>query len=706
VRLVQGSAIAVLALAVSSGPALAGDPPAPDFDKSLARAAGLVDEEKWADGEAALRKLFTDFPGDARVTSRLREIEDDLKVCMFRRFRGPVTGTDLFGSAAKSFSPATREVVLEFRRFDEPLWRTYDNGLQCLEVRFEGSQTIEVAAQLLNHDHTVAGFVVCYDIEKRGGYIVTTGCNQTEGTMVYSAPPTVAKLLGGKSTPLKNSAKACDYPWNAVVTITRTGGDLTAKVGNAAVVRTNDTTFTTGYFGMRADDVSSVTVHARVDKHAYRKMIAERFAKQFAEWEKCYDRNAELPAWAREAPVAGAPDMTLDDLPADASPDLRRDYVDALERAAGGDVESVRALRTLAAEAPANTARYLDAVADLTAGRTKAASDALDLLADAEPEFVPARLFRGLARYAMRRVDEAKADLAWVITNRPRSALAHVVTAEIAMYEQDIDTAAAVVERAAAMGVGSPEIARVRDWVHRVKKGPNLTQRFEHETEHFIVVSDHSKKVCFDAATLLETMQPQYAALYRPAPVRSGRNKARVYVFSGRQGYLDYAADLNVPADSTAGVYLPMLRELVMWIPLDMTDFTNTVRHEGFHQYLHRLVESAPIWFNEGNAEFMGGGGPEGLRNAKRDGVIVQAFTPLRLLVALKPREFMAQAEVCYTESRYLVDFLRRTKHEKLKTLLADYFKAISDGLSQEDANAKVLQPVMDVLQAEFTRSL
>jgi len=313
-------------------------------------------------------------------------------------------------------------------------------------------------------------------------------------------------------------------------------------------------------------------------------------------------------------------------------------------------------------------------------------------------------MFRGIARYHLRRTAEARADLDWVLSRRPRASDAVVYSAVMAMYEQDFDRAEALLSKADEAGVVGEDVEEIRDWVNRAKRGPNLAQRFEQSTAHFVVVSDHSQKVCADAAALLESMQPQYAAALKPVPGTAP--KARVYVFSGPEGYFDYAADLNVEADSSAGVYLPMLRELVIWIPVDMTDFADTVRHEGFHQYLHRLVDRAPTWFNEGYAEVMGGGGPEGIRDKERDGEWVEKFVPVRDLVAMSHPQFMEVAGVTYTQSRYLIDFLRRTKHDKLKNVLRDYFAALAEGLSQADANRRVLEPVMDLLESEFKKSL
>jgi hypothetical protein len=354
--------------------------------------------------------------------------------------------------------------------------------------------------------------------------------------------------------------------------------------------------------------------------------------------------------------------------------------------------------------APPDTALYLRGVADLTIGAYKDAEEAFSSLAAAEPDFVPARLFLGTVRFRLRQVEAAKRDLAWTLARRPKATRAIVLSSIVSIYEQDFAGADATLAKAAELGVWSEEVDEARDWIHRAKAGPNLPQSRRCETEHFVVVSDHSDKVCADVAKLLESMQTQYAQSLGPAP--AVRGKARVYVFSGLQGYMDYAADLGYQAHSTAGVYLPMLRELVIWIPIDMTSFTDTVRHEGFHQYLHRLVEDAPIWFNEGYAEVMGGGGPEGLRHERRDGEFVRQFMPVRDLVAMRQPEFMEVAAIAYTQSRYLVDFLRRTKHPKLKNVLKDYFAAVASGLSQDDVNAKVLEPVMEDLEREFRASL
>src|SRR6185436_2251492 len=145
----------------------------------------------------------------------------------------------------------------------------------------------------------------------------------------------------------------------------------------------------------------------------------ERYAKQFAEWEeKSYDEAKEIPEWARCAVVA-APDMTLSELPADAPPDGRSAIVAAVEGAAEGDLASAVEAELEAQSAPPDTSLYLHGVAGLALGRYKEAEESLSKLVAAESEFVPARLFLGVARFHLRRLADAKRDLGWALERRP-----------------------------------------------------------------------------------------------------------------------------------------------------------------------------------------------------------------------------------------------------------------------------------------------
>jgi tetratricopeptide (TPR) repeat protein len=701
IRARRTSFVIALLLLTALRAATGGDPAPPDFAKSLARCKQLVAGESWAAGESALRQVFKDFPDDARVRARLREIEDQLKVCLFRKSLPPLKGPDLFGGAAKKFNASSRDVELWFERPDAPRWTKSHENLWLLDVRFEGALTFETSMSYLNADRGVSAVFLCYDIEKRGGYVILPGYYETTATGSLQATPELRKIVMTGETPIRTSAGSWgSYGVGSRFKAVRSSSDIVATVGGTVVARASDRSYTNGYLGVRTDRLWDVSIKGRLDKVWYRKTVAERYATQFAEWgEKTYDREKELPAWVRESVVA-PPDMTLSELPSDVSARESSELRSLVEAALDGDEEDALECAQAALDAPPLAALYLTGVANLALGSEQAACDALDKLVAAEPDFVPGRMFRGIALFHLRRLPEAKADLAWALERRPRAEPALVIAAMLAIYEQDWDRAEAMLAKADSLGVSGEDVDEVRDWVHRSRTGPNFAQRYRKESANFVVVSDHSQQICQEAADLLESMQSQYAAALKPAP--AGAPKARVYVFSGPEAYFDYAEDLHVAADSSSGVYVPMLRELCIWVPVDMTDFKDTVRHEGFHQYLHRLVDDAPTWFNEGWASVMGGGGPEGVRDAKRDAEFVKGFVPVRELVAMKHAEFMKDPGVTYTESRYLVEFLRRTKEPKLKNVLRDYFAAVASGLSQADANKKVIDPVLTELEAAF----
>ena len=54
----------------------------------------------------------------------------------------------------------------------------------------------------------------------------------------------------------------------------------------------------------------------------------------------------------------------------------------------------------------------------------------------------------------------------------------------------------------------------------------------------------------------------------------------------------------------TKGLYSPSLKQLLVRNLSDQQDMLETVRHEGFHQYLDRFLDNPPVWFNEGMAEY------------------------------------------------------------------------------------------------------
>ena len=52
------------------------------------------------------------------------------------------------------------------------------------------------------------------------------------------------------------------------------------------------------------------------------------------------------------------------------------------------------------------------------------------------------------------------------------------------------------------------------------------------------------------------------------------------------------------------GLYSPALKQLLIWNQPNRKKMLETVRHEGFHQYLDGVMSDPPPWLNEGLAMY------------------------------------------------------------------------------------------------------
>jgi len=236
--------------------------------------------------------------------------------------------------------------------------------------------------------------------------------------------------------------------------------------------------------------------------------------------------------------------------------------------------------------------------------------------------------------------------------------------------------------------------------------GPAWPRRHDYESAHYLVLSDMDPKVCFDASQILEQAYAVFSARLERAPATSERFK--VFLFSGRAGYQDHVLDLlGQMVPHSAGLYVGSLRQLFIWNLPEREEMLQTVRHEGFHQYLHRIMDDPPLWFNEGLAEYFeeakvvqgkwttGAPRPDHL---KRLGLP----QPLREFLFLDDRAFMGNATANYAQAWAFIHFLLHTSREnrQLFDRFWDSFKRIPN--HAEAIRAALLDRTPDSLDAAF----
>ncbi len=699
---------ALLCLVLAGLPAGAG--PGASAAEDLAACRLLVEKRSWRAAADAYRSLFADWPQDLTLLAALPDIEDDLRRVHYRLAVPEPTARDLYGPAVKSFDTATRKLVMHWPGEPEgELWGSPTESARVFLVRFEGrvSVSFDFPAEPL-------AVLLCYSLEKSGGYVVVPTRPGRDPRGETTAVLSIERLDDGRSTLLAAEtpyAPSADerpiYPDRFEVR--RDTGAVTVWGDRKGLAKVTDSRYRGGYVGFLHACPKDVRVEGVVDEKFHRQFAGERDGDRFRKWQAEEWKPAEvLPPWARERPAAsGAPSAPL--LPADHDP-ARADprVVEALaERVLAGDVEAIRRLSALALDQPPRTSAFLSALLCLGAGYAREADGGFSAVLAAEPGHAVALTLRGFARLHLRRIEEARADFDEAIRLAPGLPLAHRGRVEIALLSGDLDGAAGCLAGAADSGLGAAPLAELRTLVQRARRGPLFTRHFEAPTAHFLVRTDHSADLAREVARLLEDSLAVYAKAFPPGKVPPRRS--RVWLFSSDKGYHAYAGDVQVELGGSAGAYDPRLRELVLYLPADRSRFVHTIRHEGFHRFMHEFLDAPPLWFAEGCAEYFSSGRELSGGSFSTGAPIPEylacllapdaALTPLAELFVLPQALFMARPAWHYAQSWAVVHYLLTTKDTALAGVFGDYWAALREGLGAEAAYEKILAPVTERIE-------
>lgn len=182
-------------------------------------------------------------------------------------------------------------------------------------------------------------------------------------------------------------------------------------------------------------------------------------------------------------------------------------------------------------------------------------------------------------------------------------------------------------------------------------------------------------------------MNERYAEYSRLFPFpKNDEIKFLVKVFAKRADFDAYqrklSPDLVGEHDRLGGFYDPIAQELVM---PNEADLEETLRHEGFHQFLDFFTGGAPKWFNEGTASYFETStvdarkmNPERMASAKRGngGDGAKSLTELLTMDGATWRSFKGQ-HILYGQSWSLIYFVVK---EGRRDVLDRYFKILMRG--------------------------
>jgi tetratricopeptide (TPR) repeat protein len=710
-----------------------------DFEESLQIVDRTIASGKGKKAKELLLAAIDASQGQPFALYHLTEIQDDLSRATFWSTNEKPDPKTLVSGELMSWSPASGQIKLRYRLgseaekpggkskgtgADHGTWTqilgdfTKEGAVWVHPLSFDGPFTIEIKGSsypAMSDPPRVPFIAVCATWNE--STIVSFGLAPARvDRNVRYVPARIVHVEGGESSTLAeeqmNVLPGQPYDVKVVVAASSVTGFLNeTKLVTAARSGSFDGRFAFENF----PNVSEILVNGKAQPSWLSNVVDTAVQERWSAFEKGYKSVDDLPAWLREKVLGGA---DAEKKPEDAIPG--EDTLKGKERAAafldlikaGKRQEALEfAEKIPAADVSEETRAWLEAFALNALGREREALAAYDKVCALDPKFLPARRMKVVLERGQRSLHEAIEDGKRVVADFPKESGPYVDLANLHLLEGRPEDAEALVRSAIDAGIPAGTLEEAQHLVTRALRGPLWSKAFEYKSEHYTVSSDINQRICFEAASLLEKFYTKFNLHLRHVPPQEKR-VFRVFLFSGRAGYDAYTRDLiGQEKKNTAGLYSGLVKQLLIWNLPDFENMMRTIRHEGFHQYLDRLTSDAPVWLNEGLAEYYEGS--KLVKGAWSDGEIQGAhletlaksgLVPLAEFVHIRPAAFYSEKLVheAYAEAWAFVHFLLSSGPENKKVFdqLLDLLLA---GTKQADAIDQVFtNATLPRLEQEF----
>jgi len=696
------------------------------FAAGLTKIRTQMERRQWDKAYDALGALLAANEGAAFAQLEADSIREDMKRIVFWRGRAEPDPASLVAGELKKYKDGKLEVTYQGRDMSD--WDVRE-AYYAFPARFDGPYTVTI--KLRNHPNRKPVTMVLGATEDP--YVrVTCGLQLSDGNDGYY-PAAVDLMSKGREVETldKNDEHQLASSMAVELKLDVTAGKITLAHNGKKVLDAKRPKMEYGvfaFFGVPEDEIAGaeIRIAGEVQPSWMQNKLDAALQSEREKFDAGYQESAHLPAWLLTAPAAGpaadsgAPAEGLKPR-STATPDAPalRPYPGADLTGSERDAyrEAIARLKELADQSgAAGQSAHLDALE--SAQQLPPVLLAFLRLRVAEESGQPAE--------SLRHAEAVLAlDAAHLGTRRARArALAHLgrhpeaqkvweaAVAEFAGDEALVDEyvwylldrnqiprASDVVQAASA---ANPELRSSMDSLRKrlamAEKGPAFAKTFEAVSDHYVVRSDISKEICYEACQLLEKAYTSYSIHLRKVEGLE-RSRFRVYIFSGEASYHRYTDEaFGGRMESSAGVYSPMVKQLLIWNLPDAADRLRTTVHEGFHQYLDAVTRTAPVWFNEGLAEYYelaetkdgkfttGQINRDHLARLKKEGVV-----PLLDFVRYDNAAFRTEGEVSrnYAQAWGVIHFLRhgsRANQAIFDALFGSLCEGASSGMALRQA--------------------
>lgn len=722
----------VLALAARAGAQdLSPEPPdtSAAIGSALGAAGALIDDGDLQGARAALLALVETHAADDALLLQIHRVKELLKRCAFRASHETPEPTTLIAGDLESYDRRTGKIKVRYRRDpnaslgeDEEDAQlnlllqllglkagvgegdfTWAAGAPMHPIVFAGPYTVEVKGVMPDKDDDSAIFWSNPQLVVNGGdeglYVVGFGYPQTAAgwyrtaSLTHTLGSSRSVLSEDKGTPL---VLGKSYSLKIVVS----KDVITASANGRTFLKGKKAGESYGQFGFRGcPGISELIINGTANTAWVEGLEDQWMQEAWTDFDKTYDPLDDLPATLRErfGTRKEVKETTLSEYPGPTLPGQLKHHGQVSRYLDDGDyaqlVKYVEALP--AAEVGEGWRNWLMAVGRARQGESTAALELCDALVGAHPDFVPARRLRADLLAARDRDDEAVACLTELVGRGSKDHRVHADLATLLTVLGRYDEARRAMLDAVAAGVPPAELEGAAFMLSRADHGPEWSRPFEAPSRNYLVRTDHSDKLAMDASKALEQSLAMYNRLFGRPDGEGGAQRFEVYIFSGQSSYLAYARDLFGSAPvNTAGLYSPVLKQLLVWNLPDRSAMLQTVRHEGFHQYLDRLVGETASWFNEGTAEYVEsatvqrGAMTPGAADINHVLLLTRKdteWTPLEEFVRLPAGDFYAKAGTHYPQAWAVVHTLLHEGRAE-RAIFDAYLAALLDGADRTAA--------------------
>ncbi len=291
--------------------------------------------------------------------------------------------------------------------------------------------------------------------------------------------------------------------------------------------------------------------------------------------------------------------------------------------------------------------------------------------------------------------EKAEANFAKARELDPADPWVHVEQARLHLAGGELEAAAREIGAARGKRPASISLGMLVEDLERLRSRPAWAQTFSVTRDQYTVECGISQKVSGELATRLNRYRRFLEGAF-PLPARQ-TVPCRVWVFDSEESFLVFSDTLSHRLEHTLGVYHPTIKTLLLFHKIDTEAMQDVLFHEAFHQYLDIAVNRAPIWFNEGLAEYYGATAFDAAAKAKEGGVQTPrrpalkralangSLVPFRSLMLMRPPSFMnGDVGLHYAQSWAMVHWFKQGGNATARALFDRYVKEVLAGRSQQ----------------------